>query len=110
MSAPTLTASSLAPYDAVILLSFGGPEQPEDVLPFMRNVTRGKGIPEERLVEVSRHYALFGGRSPIGGEADWKIAPEDIAELVVDLVTFPARSLPSRIELRPSRPRPEKKA
>lgn len=68
MSAPTLTASSLAPYDAVILLSFGGPEKPEDVLPFMRNVTRGKGIPEERLVEVSQHYALFGGRSPINDQ------------------------------------------
>ncbi|GEL47521.1 putative ferrochelatase [Cellulomonas hominis] len=68
MSAPTLTASSLTPYDAVLLLSFGGPEQPEDVLPFMRNVTRGKGIPEERLVEVSQHYALFGGRSPINDQ------------------------------------------
>jgi NAD(P)-dependent dehydrogenase (short-subunit alcohol dehydrogenase family) len=52
----------------------------------------------------------FGGRGPVGGEADWKIAPDDVAELVVDLVTFPARSLPSRIELRPSRPRPEKKS
>jgi ferrochelatase len=63
-----VTASSLAPYDAVLLLSFGGPEKPEDVLPFMRNVTRGKGIPEERLVEVSQHYALFGGRSPINDQ------------------------------------------
>ncbi len=68
MSASPLTASSLAPYDAVVLLSFGGPEKPEDVLPFMRNVTRGKGIPEERLVEVSQHYALFGGRSPINDQ------------------------------------------
>jgi protoporphyrin/coproporphyrin ferrochelatase len=65
---PLLTSSSLAPYDAVLLLSFGGPEQPDDVLPFMRNVTRGKGIPEERLVEVSQHYALFGGRSPINDQ------------------------------------------
>lgn len=62
------TTSSLAPYDAVLLLSFGGPEQPADVLPFMRNVTRGKGIPEERLVEVSQHYALFGGKSPINDQ------------------------------------------
>jgi len=68
VSSPTLTTSSLAPYDAVLLLSFGGPEKPEDVLPFMRNVTRGKGIPEERLVEVSQHYALFGGRSPINDQ------------------------------------------
>jgi ferrochelatase len=68
VSSSTLTASSLAPYDALLLLSFGGPEKPEDVLPFMRNVTRGKGIPEERLVEVSQHYALFGGRSPINDQ------------------------------------------
>ncbi|WP_282949015.1 ferrochelatase [Cellulomonas endometrii] len=68
MSVSPLTASALAPYDAVLLLSFGGPEQPEDVLPFMKNVTRGKGIPEERLVEVSQHYALFGGRSPINDQ------------------------------------------
>ncbi|MEV7972646.1 ferrochelatase [Cellulomonas sp. NPDC089187] len=68
MTAALSTSSSLAPYDAVLLLSFGGPEQPEDVLPFMRNVTRGKGIPEERLVEVSQHYALFGGKSPINDQ------------------------------------------
>jgi ferrochelatase len=66
--APSSTSTSLAPYDAVLLLSFGGPEKPEDVLPFMRNVTRGKGIPEARLVEVSQHYALFGGRSPINDQ------------------------------------------
>jgi NAD(P)-dependent dehydrogenase (short-subunit alcohol dehydrogenase family) len=46
----------------------------------------------------------FAGRGE-SGEADWKIAPEDVAELVVDLLTFPSRSLPSRIELRPSKPR-----
>jgi NAD(P)-dependent dehydrogenase (short-subunit alcohol dehydrogenase family) len=45
----------------------------------------------------------FGGRGAVG-EADWKITPEDVAEIVVDLLTFPARSLPSRVELRPSRP------
>jgi 3-oxoacyl-[acyl-carrier protein] reductase len=45
----------------------------------------------------------FSGRGQ-SGAADWKIAPEDIADIVLDLVTFPARSLPSRIELRPSRP------
>jgi protoporphyrin/coproporphyrin ferrochelatase len=53
------------PYDSVILVSFGGPEGPDDVLPFMENVTRGRGISRERLVEVSRHYDLFGGVSPI---------------------------------------------
>ena len=52
-------------YDALLVVSYGGPRGPEDVLPFMRNATRGRGIPDERLVEVSGHYALFGGRSPI---------------------------------------------
>ena len=46
----------------------------------------------------------FGGRADNAG-ADWKIAPEDVADLVLELVTFPSRSLPSRIELRPSRPK-----
>ncbi|WP_375425354.1 ferrochelatase [uncultured Friedmanniella sp.] len=58
-------AAVLDPYDAVLLVSFGGPEQPEDVVPFLENVTRGRGIPRERLVEVGQHYFLFGGRSPI---------------------------------------------
>ncbi|MFN8195108.1 MAG: ferrochelatase [Nocardioidaceae bacterium] len=53
------------PYDAVLLVSFGGPEKPEDVVPFLENVTRGRGIPRERLEEVGEHYYLFGGRSPI---------------------------------------------
>ena len=55
----------LAPYDAVLLLSYGGPCQPEDVLPFMRNATAGRGVPDSRLVEVSGHYQGFGGASPI---------------------------------------------
>ena len=58
-------ATVLAPYDALLLVSFGGPERPEDVVPFLENVTRGRGIPRERLVEVGQHYYLFGGRSPI---------------------------------------------
>ena len=52
-------------YDALFLVSFGGPEGPDDVLPFLENVTRGRGIPRERLAEVGQHYLLFGGRSPI---------------------------------------------
>jgi ferrochelatase len=60
--------SALAPYEAVLLVSFGGPEAPGDVLPFLENVTRGRGIPTERLVEVGRHYLLFGGRSPINDQ------------------------------------------
>ncbi|GAC1543328.1 MAG: ferrochelatase [Acidimicrobiales bacterium] len=54
-----------AAYDAILVLSFGGPEGPEDVVPFLENVTRGRGIPPERLVEVGAHYSLFGGVSPI---------------------------------------------
>lgn len=55
----------LAPYDAVLLVSYGGPDGPDDVLPFLRNATRGRGIPDARLAEVGAHYALFGGRSPL---------------------------------------------
>ena len=55
----------LEPYDAIMLLSYGGPNGMEDVLPFMRNATRGRGIPDERLLQVSKHYERFGGVSPI---------------------------------------------
>ncbi|MEU0989902.1 ferrochelatase [Streptomyces sp. NPDC005953] len=54
-----------SPYDALLLLSFGGPEGPDDVVPFLENATRGRGIPKERLQEVGQHYFLFGGVSPI---------------------------------------------
>lgn len=53
------------PFDALLLVSFGGPEKPEDVVPFLENVTRGRGIPRERLEEVGEHYFAFGGKSPI---------------------------------------------
>jgi protoporphyrin/coproporphyrin ferrochelatase len=55
-------------YDAVLLVSFGGPEGPDDVLPFLENVTRGRGIPRERLAAVGEHYLHFGGVSPINGQ------------------------------------------
>ena len=54
-------------FDAVLLLSFGGPEGPEQVMPFLENVTRGRGIPRERLAAVAEHYLHFGGVSPING-------------------------------------------
>ncbi|MGF6884543.1 ferrochelatase [Nocardia sp. GAS34] len=54
-------------FDALLLLSFGGPERPEDVMPFLENVTRGRGVPRERLDEVAQHYLHFGGVSPING-------------------------------------------
>jgi ferrochelatase len=52
-------------YDAFLLLSFGGPERPADVLPFLQNVTRGRRVPPQRLAEVAEHYHHFGGVSPI---------------------------------------------
>jgi len=55
----------VTPYDALLLVSFGGPEKQADVVPFLENVTAGRGIPRERLEVVGEHYALFGGRSPI---------------------------------------------
>jgi ferrochelatase len=55
-------------YDALLILGFGGPEGPDEVMPFLENVTRGRGIPRERLIEVGTHYAHFGGVSPINGQ------------------------------------------
>lgn len=57
--------NNLAPYDALMLVSYGGPDGPSDVLPFLRNATGGAGIPDERLEQVGKHYRLFGGASPI---------------------------------------------
>lgn len=54
-----------SPYDALLIVGFGGPEKPEDVMPFLENVTRGKPVPRERLLEVAEHYMHFGGVSPI---------------------------------------------
>ncbi|HET6739298.1 MAG TPA: ferrochelatase, partial [Kribbella sp.] len=65
---PAPTPIDTTPYDAVLLLSFGGPEKPDDVLPFLQNVTRGRGIPDERLKEVGEHYYSFGGKSPINDQ------------------------------------------
>ena len=61
----TSPALDARPYDALLLYSFGGPDKPEDVVPFLRNVTAGKGIPDARLEEVGEHYYGFGGKSPI---------------------------------------------
>ncbi|MFI6146616.1 ferrochelatase [Streptomyces sp. NPDC051109] len=67
-AAPPPAEGLAAPYDALLLLSFGGPEGPDDVVPFLENVTRGRGIPRERLKEVGQHYFGFGGVSPINGQ------------------------------------------
>ncbi|MGW8377253.1 ferrochelatase [Streptomyces sp. ODS28] len=78
------------PYDALLLLSFGGPEGPEDVVPFLENVTRGRGIPRERLEEVGQHYYLFGGVSPINAQnrALKAALEEDFSENGLDLPVY----------------------
>jgi ferrochelatase len=82
--------SGAAPYDALLLVSFGGPEKPEDVVPFLRNVTAGKNIPDERLVEVGAHYDLFGGRSPINDQNRDLLAAirEDLASNGIDIPVY----------------------
>ena len=55
-------------YDAILFASFGGPEGQDDVIPFLRNVTAGRGVPDERLEEVAGHYRALGGRSPINAQ------------------------------------------
>src|SRR5271167_1249951 len=59
---------TLPRYDALLLVSFGGPEKDEDVMPFLENVTRGRNIPRERLLEVAQHYYHFGGKSPLNDQ------------------------------------------
>jgi ferrochelatase len=78
------------PYDALLVLSFGGPEKPEDVVPFLENVTRGRGIPRERLEEVGEHYFLFGGKSPINDQNRALIAAleKDFADQGIDLPVY----------------------
>ena len=74
-------------YDAILLASFGGPEGQDDVMPFLRNVTRGRGIPDERLEEVAQHYRAFGGVSPINEQnRELKAALEaELAKRGIDL-------------------------
>ncbi len=78
------------PYDALLLVSFGGPEGPDDVVPFLENVTRGRGIPRERLEEVGEHYFLFGGRSPINDQNRQFLAAlrEDLTGAGIDLPVY----------------------
>lgn len=77
-------------YDAILLASFGGPEGQDDVIPFLRNVTRGRGIPEERLEEVAHHYRAFGGVSPINAQnRELKAALErELADRNIDLPVY----------------------
>jgi ferrochelatase len=80
----------VTPYDALLLVSFGGPEGPDDVLPFLRRVTAGRGVPDERLAEVAEHYHLFGGRSPINDQCRALLAAvrDDLAAHGLDLPVY----------------------
>ncbi len=79
-----------APYDAILFASFGGPEGQDDVLPFLRNVTRGRGIPDERLEEVAGHYRALGGRSPINDQNRAMIAAleKELEGRLIDLPVY----------------------
>lgn len=76
-------------YEAVLLCAFGGPEGPDDVMPFLENVTRGRGVPRERLCLVAEHYQHFGGVSPINAQSR---ALRDALENA-----FAARGVPMRV-------------
>ena len=65
MTSQSSSTQNSTAFDAVLFLSFGGPNGPDEVMPFLENVTRGRGIPRERLEAVAEHYYHFGGVSPI---------------------------------------------
>lgn len=65
MSLPQTAGQKSSRYDAILVVSFGGPDGPDDVIPFLENVLRGRHVPRERMLEVAEHYYHFGGRSPI---------------------------------------------
>jgi ferrochelatase len=77
-------------YDAILVLSFGGPEKPEDVMPFLENVTRGRNVPRERLEEVAENYMMFGGRSPINDQCRELVAAlrTELAAHSIDLPIY----------------------
>ncbi|MGI8415517.1 MAG: ferrochelatase [Nakamurella sp.] len=70
MNTAARVAGGGSSYDAVLLAGFGGPQGPDDVMPFLRNVTAGRGVPEERLAEVAKHYEVLGGVSPINEQTE----------------------------------------
>lgn len=77
-------------YDALLLVSFGGPEGPDDVIPFLRNVTRGRDVPAARLEQVGAHYRHFGGVSPINAQNRALLAAirAELASSGVDLPVY----------------------
>ena len=81
-------SQSTGSYDALLVVSFGGPEAMDEVLPFLENVLRGRNVPRERMLAVSHHYELFGGVSPINGQNRALIAALK-NELDANAVTLP---------------------
>ncbi len=77
-------------FDALIIISFGGPEGQDDVMPFLENVLRGKNVPRERMLEVSEHYKHFGGVSPINEQNRELIAAikKELADHQIDLPVY----------------------
>ena len=75
---------------AFMLVSFGGPEGPDDVMPFLRNVTAGRNVPDARLAQVAAHYELFGGVSPINGQCRELLGAieKDFAASGIDLPVY----------------------
>ena len=78
------------PFDALLVVSFGGPNGPDDVMPFLKNVLRGKNVPRERMLEVSEHYQHFGGASPINAQnlALIEAVKTDLADKGIDLPVY----------------------
>src|SRR5688500_4524942 len=76
------------PYQAILVVSFGGPEGMDDVLPFLQNVLRGKNVPHERMLEVAEHYRHFGGKSPLNDQNRELIANLE-AELAAHGLSLP---------------------
>ena len=85
-----MSDSNSAPYDALLVVSFGGPEKREDVIPFLENVLRGKPVPRERLLEVAEHYNHFDGVSPINSQVRDLIAAlkTELARCRIDLPIY----------------------
>lgn len=77
-------------YDAILFVSFGAPEQPADVLPFLRNVTSGRNVPENRLLEVAENYQMFGGKSPLNDQNKELITAlkKSLAEINLELPIY----------------------
>ncbi len=77
-------------FDALCVLSFGGPDGPEDVMPFLRNVTAGRNVPDQRLAVVAKQYEQFGGRSPINDQNNALIAAlaAEFSDFGIDLPIY----------------------